>query len=423
MKTDIYHQSSRSSSSLVLFAFTLSNLFASISLFWLVPVCVFSETALWFLLAAATLSRLQQEKRLPTFFAIAHANRFLFLFIFFAGLSIFWSVDWSISLARLLTLLALLLVGGYIGLRYSLKEILEFLSVFGVYILTISLILIVLAPNIGVMNYHIIQGAWRGLYWHKNHMGFISGFIALVFFMMFLTSYFLKKKIAWVWGSIYLFSLFFVFQTDSVGAYFSLISVHGMVFLILIWLRLKTQIKSHHYIIFITMILFVAGLILSNLEYVLGLFNREISMTGRTLMWWHLFNNYLAAKPLGGYGFNAFWHIENHRVTMQLAAEYPDPIVIADNGFIDILINTGFIGLSLFLLLYLGIWWRSLLFAWKAATITDCFPLIFMFYMLVANISWSLMYENESFFMLLMVIMLFSIGKRSLQVPPTGLSN
>ena len=419
MKTDIYHQSSRWSSSLVLLAFTLSNLFASISLFWLVPVCVFSETLLWFLLAAATLSRLQQEKRLPIFWAIARTNWFLFPFIFFAGLSIFWSVDWSISLARLLSLLAVLLVGGYIGLRYELKKILEFLSAFGVYILTISLILIVLAPNIGVMNYHIIQGAWRGLYWHKNHMGFIAGFIALIFLMMFLTSYFLKKKIAWLWGGIYFFSLFFVFQTDSVGAYFSLISVHGVVFLILIWLRLKTRIKSHHYIIFITMILFVAGLILSNLEYVLGLFNRETSMTGRTLMWWHLFNNYLAAKPFSGYGFNAFWHIENHRVTMQLAAEYPDPIVIADNGFIDILINTGFIGLSLFLLLYLGIWWRSLLFAWKAATITDCFPLIFMFYMLVANISWSLIYENESFFMLLMVIMFFNISKRSLlQISP-----
>ena len=110
-----------------------------------------------------------------------------------------------------------------------------------------------------------------------------------------------------------------------------------------------------------------------------------------------------------GYGFNAFWYIESHQVAVQQAAGYPDPIIIADNGFIDILINTGFVGLFLFLIFYFGLWWRSIAFASKAKDIIGVFPVILMSYTLVANITWSLIFENEGFFMLLMISVLFYV--------------
>ena len=96
---------------------------------------------------------------------------------------------------------------------------------------------------------------------------------------------------------------------------------------------------------------------------------------------------------------------------MGQAAGYPDPIVIADNGFIDILVNTGYIGLILFLIFYFGAWWRSIKYAHaKAKDINGIFPLILMSYTLIANISWSLIFENESFFMLIMISVLFCIS-------------
>ena len=127
-------------------------------------------------------------------------------------------------------------------------------------------------------------------------------------------------------------------------------------------------------------------------------------------MWTYLFNTYFSKHPLLGYGFNAFWYIDSHRVAMGLAAGYPDPIVIADNGFIDILINTGYVGLILFLVFYFGVWWRSIQYARKAKDINGIFPLILMSFTLLANISWSLIFENEGFFMLIMISVLFSIS-------------
>src|SRR6185295_11567127 len=105
-----------------------------------------------------------------------------------------------------------------------------------------------------------------------------------------------------------------------------------------------------------------------------------------------------------------FWYLYPHRVAMQMAAGYPDPIVISDNGFIDILVNTGYIGLLLFIVFYLGMWWRSIDFAGKATDIYGFFPTLLMAYSLLANITWSLLFENEGFIMLIMISVLFCIS-------------
>ena len=131
-------------------------------------------------------------------------------------------------------------------------------------------------------------------------------------------------------------------------------------------------------------------------------------------MWTNLYNMYLGKRPFWGFGFNAFWYLDSQRVAMQVATGYPSPIGISDNGFIDILVNTGFIGLFLFLVFYFGTWWYALNFTARANNIIEMFPVILMSYTLLANISWSLIFENESFFMLLMVSILFYVsGKTS----------
>ena len=130
-------------------------------------------------------------------------------------------------------------------------------------------------------------------------------------------------------------------------------------------------------------------------------------------MWNFLFDHYLSQRPLVGYGFNAFWYVDTHKVIVQQAAGYPDPIIIADNGFIDILINTGYIGIILFSIFYFGAWWRSIAYALKAKDILGTFPVILMSYTLIANISWSLIFENESFFMLIMLAVLFYMSRSS----------
>ena len=134
-------------------------------------------------------------------------------------------------------------------------------------------------------------------------------------------------------------------------------------------------------------------------------------------MWAYLFQAYINKRPILGYGFNAFWYVKSYRVAVQHAAGYPDQIVIADNGFIDILVNTGYGGFALFLIFYFGAWWVSIKSAMKARDIYGFFPVILMSYTLFANISWSLLFENEGFIMLVMLSMLFCLSGKSPEFP------
>ena len=186
-------------------------------------------------------SRLDSEERITSYLIslrILRRNWIILPFLIFSGLSIFWSVYWQISLYRWLILLFTIIAGGYIGLRYNLKEIIKLLSVFGVYILFLSSLLVFFMPDIGVMNYYIIQGAWKGLYWHKNHMGLIASFVNILFLINIVYSFQSKeKRTLLVLGFIVFIFITFCLSNRFCCAYITTIFLHGVILLALILLQ------------------------------------------------------------------------------------------------------------------------------------------------------------------------------------------
>ena len=210
-----------------------------------------------------------------------------------------------------------------------------------------------------------------------------------------------------LWVLFYTFSLFMIIYSDSVASYLTTIALHGLVLLSAFYLKIRERLQRWHYQVFAVFAVFAVVILFFNVSFVFEKFNRNTTLTGRIPMWNFLFDQYLGERPMGGYGLNAFWQVDAHKVATQQAAGYPDPIVIADNGFIDILMNTGYLGLAFFLIFYMALWWRSIKFVKGKDKLIGFFPVIFMSYTLLANISWSLIYESESFFLLLMFSMLF----------------
>jgi exopolysaccharide production protein ExoQ len=397
-----------------------ASLFSNYSAFfvplWLSNDLLIFQFIPWVLMAIITMLLLYKEKMIPFFLNNLMRNWNILPFIIFSGFSVAWSVYWEISLYRWLLLVFSVIIGGYIGLKYDLKKILRLLSLFGIYILLFAGILILFVPDIGVHNYYdIIQGAWKGPYWHKNHMGLIATFINILFLTNTIYSLLFEKnkKNIYLWGGPYLLSFLFIYQSDSIAAYMTTIFLHGMILLALFLLKFGKKLHRFHYLIFFAVFFIAAIILFSNLDFIFGIFNRNTSLTGRIPLWKFISENYLSRQPLIGYGFNAFWYIESHQVTVQQAVGYRNPVIIADNGFIDILINNGYLGFVLFLIFYFGLWWRSMAFARKSRDIIGVFPVILMAYTLIANISWSLMFENEGFFMLIMITVMFSISRIS----------
>jgi O-antigen ligase len=390
----------------------LSNILAFWYAFWLVPQLLLLIVIFFLIATVLSVWILYKRNLALDFLQNLKTNWVIFPFLIFSGLTIFWSVNREVSVLRWLTLICTVLTGGYIGLRYSAKEIVRFLSVFSVYILILSSIFVFFIPDIGIMNYYTIQGAWKGVYWHKNHMGLIATFINLLFLINVIDLLPLRAKRVWLWFFLYIYSLLFMFQTDSVAAYLTTILLHGVVFLGWILLKFKDKIRRS-YILIITGALLLASVALYlNAEQFLGMFNRNTSLTGRVPMWSYLFDTYVSKRLLVGYGFNAFWYIKTYQEDVQRAAGYPDPIIISDNGFIDILVNTGYLGLSLFMAFYIWAAWRSIQYSIHAKDIINLFPALLILFITIANITWSLLFENEGFFMLLMIAILFSISNR-----------
>jgi exopolysaccharide production protein ExoQ len=394
---------------LVFVAFTVSNLLALISVFWFLPGIVELEAVAWLALAALCLLSLEEHQLLQTLSRRLVGGWVLLPFVVYAGLSVVWSVAWQVTLSRWISLLCLILVGAFIGIRCSPRQLGMYLAVFGGLVLLVSAFLVLLVPGIGVMNYHSIQGAWKGIYWHKNHLGIFSSFVTVVLLTNAIAAWQGSGRSWLLYGALYLVSLGFVAQTDSVAAYLTLIVLHVLILLAVAHLKLKPRLRGGHYAIMSAVLLLIAVIVLGNLKPLFGVFNRNPSLTGRVPMWGHLMDMYVAKRLLTGYGLNAFWHVESHRTSMQLAAGYPDQIVIADNGFIDVLVGTGLVGLGTFLLFYVTLWGRAIRQAWTATGIWDQFPVFVMAFILLANMSWSMIFENEGFFMLLMTTLLFML--------------
>jgi exopolysaccharide production protein ExoQ len=396
---------------LVFAANFLANFPTFFAIIWLVPQIVVAETILWISLTIFSIWILSRYNLFSEFLLTVKKNWFILPFLVFSGLSIIWSISLELSLYRWLVFICVIIVGGFIGLRFNLQEIIRLLTFFGLFVLILSAFFVFFVPDIGVMNYHTIQGAWKGLYWHKNHMGLMASLINILFLINIINSYASKNKKYIAWGILYLLSMVFIYKTDSVAAYLTTFILNGVIFLGMIWFKFRYKIPRNLYLIFVIFAALIALILFFNLDRFFGIFNRNTSLTGRIPMWSYLYNTYIDKRPLGGYGFNAFWYDETHQLAIQQAAGYPDPIIISDNGFIDIFVNTGYIGLFLFLIFYFGVWWRSVKYAWKATDICGFFPIIFMAYSLIANVSWSLIFENESFIMLTMVSILFCVSK------------
>lgn len=395
----------------ILLAFFLANVTALFNILWLLPAVVLTKTILMVAFGGIALWILYQSKCIDQLVPQLRRNWFLFPFEIFAFFSIFWSVQPEISTYRWIIFVFIMIIGAYLGIRFSLKELLTLLSSIGLLVMLLSSLMVALYPRFGIMNYHSIQGAWMGIFWHKNHMGIITSFFNMIFLFKAIESFQSSKKNTVFWGLAYLYTLFFLFKTDSVGAYLSTIFVHGVLLVLWFWMKIRKSLKKKHYVIFAVIILLVVILLVLNLDAFFGLFNRQTNLTGRIPMWNYLFSAYISKRPVLGYGFNAFWYVWEHEVDIQSVAGYPDPILISDNGFIDILVNTGIIGLGLFLLIYLGMWYRSFQVLKNGHSTVDLMPITIMAFSFIGNLSWSLLFENESFLMLVLLALLFSNSK------------
>lgn len=374
------------------------------------------ETLLW-LVALSLLFYLLAKQNLTRIYLQAWRKQpFLIAFALFSILSVFWSADWQVTLHRVLSFTFGTASAVYLGARYSMSQWLKVLTLLGVVILAASCLLVFLNPNLGAALGFPYYGAWRGVFWHKNQLGNILPIFTLAFMIRLFSSEaqnaFAQKIIL---AFFYAASLVVVYFAKSASGYIVAIMLHLSFGFAFLWLKVKRFLRPAHYYAALA-ILVAAGVIAwFNLDFIFGLFGREAHLTGRVPMWGVLFREAFPQRPWFGYGFGSIWANLDFRLYMRDAVGWAFPVLIGDNGFIDILLNLGVVGLALFLLNYAKAWVVSIKYLLREASVESFFPPAFMFYTFLANLTFSLFMETEIFVWILMTaqMVLVSAAQKS----------
>ena len=295
---------------IVLFiALILANLRATIFVFLHPDVSVllgpaWIEIGIWLVLGLAVVYSLARSGTMSEYLSMWRRNWLPALFILLTLLSTVWSIAPLTTLFSSLELLLAAMVASYFGMRLASEKLMDALFWFGALLLILSIALVFGAPPTGTMYWPPFNGAWRGVYWHRNHLASIAALLSIVYLCRMYLAVRNRNTGGILDAILYLVTLVILYFARSATGYIVCLALHGAGMIAWIWLQLESRLRRRHYIMILAGGVLVAILVLSNLDVIFGLFGRDTSMTGRTSLWSNLIG-LAERRPWLGHGFGA----------------------------------------------------------------------------------------------------------------------
>jgi len=306
-----------------------------------------------FLLCLAFFSIIISVKRHIIWTEIVKSNIWIVVLVLYMLISILWSDIPFVSFKRWTRDLIAIIICFSISTERNPYEAFQCLFRRLIYILIpFSLLLIKYYPQLGVNYSTTGKRMWMGVGLHKNSMSELCILFILFFMWTFIRRWRGRDK-AVVWYQIHveLFLLgltIYIFMgpqhtlTNSATSLISLI-VAIMVLIYLGWLKQRGTLLNKYalaiiiafIIVYATVTPFLGGLKGIDISSAVG---RNEDLTGRSEIWARLIP-YVSAKPILGHGFGGFW---TDAMRANIMAAHPH------NGYLDIILNIGFVGLFLF---------------------------------------------------------------------------
>lgn len=265
----------------------------------------------------------------------------LWVLSLWAFLSVAWSTAPEVTFRKAAAVLLTSLYGVYLAFRFTPESFLRLLGTTLLLVLGLSFAFVYLLPNWGLMGYPH-EGAWRGIFVHKNVLGRFAALGVLVFLALLKTP---GRKEAWVLGLL----LSGVILAGARSAT-SLVLAFTVLFVALgLWLAWRYRKLWPVLLLFGITLGGSGGMILAaNYEFLLEALGKDATLTGRVPLWLTLLP-FIQERLWTGYGLGGFW----------LGWEGPSAYVWnlvgwnpshAHNGYLDLCLDLGLVGLLL------GLW-------------------------------------------------------------------
>ncbi|MFT4153213.1 O-antigen ligase family protein [Parafilimonas sp.] len=347
-------------------------------------------------------------KQIGSMLALLNENKILLFFILLMLLSSLWSDVPLVTLRKTISLYGSTLLGLYLVQNYSLTGVLRIISIALNITGIFSLLAALLLPSYGIMH-DLHEGAWRGVFIHKNHLGRMM--VINIVCTLVLVRY--DKKVRKRALYIILFSVFLIIKSQSMGA---LIISFVTVFINQVFrsLKLKANLFAVSVLVFILTGSVIVYYLLNNYQQILIGLGKDPTLTGRTILWSQL-SIAIARKPFLGYGLGGFWLGNSGPSALVWAAVGWEPIQ-SHNGYFDIALDLGLLGLALFIILFLKYYAR---FIYRYALLKQeiySWGLMFSTVLLIYNFEESCVLKANNIFWVLIVFTFCFYNQKKMRV-------
>jgi exopolysaccharide production protein ExoQ len=283
--------------------------------------------------------------RLKAVLGLCSNHKLFALIPLLAVASASWSQDPISTLKNSVYLGINVLFAFYLYARFSPQRLLQILLIVGSVSLVLSVGLAIFMPAYGLDN-AVGNSAWRGIYNTKNACAAMTSFfLAGAFYAPSLT------LLGRLWRRMYVgLSLILIFMSKSATSYILVLLL--LIFVITVKLTQRLRVSDRAAAIALAILLMgstVAAAVLS-MSQILFALGKSSTLTGRTSIW-HSAMAAVLKRPLLGYGYMAFWQPFSGRVNT-VFLENRWSVSGAHNGFLEVWLSLGAIGLALILLTF-----------------------------------------------------------------------
>lgn len=293
------------------------------------------------------------SRRVLAWHLLPHLNPFLLLFALWATVSVFWSFDSGATLRRAIQIWGLILIAmAFVVAGWDRNRFVDMMRNFHGLLIVWAYVWVFVFPDLGVHHGDDHSGAWRGVTAHKNAMGVL----AATTFLLWMHGW-AGRRVIWFKALpfVLMAGLFLVMTRSSTSLLAALAGAP------LIWILARPPVSSEAWllkIIFVLLVflalpvhLYVVAYGLPSFADLLGpiaaLFGKDVSLTGRSDIWELIWQEVLR-HPIQGTGYGAYWLGEEGPSGIIKRKLYFYPAQ-SHNGYLDILNETGLIGLLLVL--------------------------------------------------------------------------
>lgn len=277
----------------------------------------------------------------------------LTLLVLVTAASMAWTIDADTTSRRVVSIALTTLAGVMLAARYPWPRLLEVFATAFAILVAASFVYALAFPTYGRMIVDF-PGAWRGVWGHKNLLGYNMS----VGFMLFAAAAIARPRRRWLWLAAAAAAFVLIVMSTSKTSLLSCLVGAACVALVALARRGPVGAVAATYVA-LTGLAGLGFLVYAAPDLLFGLLGKDSSFTGRTTIWAAVMRQ-IAKRPWTGFGYGAVWDSTSLWGPLpEISKEQGFVIHEAHNTWLGLWLELGYLGLGAWALLFVGVWLRT----------------------------------------------------------------